>query len=125
MHDRTQFGARMNLSREVDESELARLNVQYLRQRYPSNTRDSVARDTGIPSATVKRWLEEYSPPNWKSVCRLTRAYGNDWLMFVFGGLTMKSIEDKKNELERRKAALAREEAELDRRYEVARARRA
>ena len=124
-HDRTFDGARMNLSRDVDENELAALNVKFLRDRHPTHTRDSVASDTGIPSATVKRWLEEYSPPNWRSVCLLTQAYGNEWLRYVFGGLTIQTIEDKRYELERQKAALARDEAELDRREALARSRRA
>lgn len=58
--------------------------VAFVRRLYPSKTADCVAADTGVPSQTVRRWLEGVSKPSWVAFSRLIFAYGPAFLVAVY-----------------------------------------
>lgn len=58
--------------------------VAFVKQLYPSKTADHVAADTGVPSQTVRRWLEGVSKPSWVAFSRLIFAYGPAFLIAVY-----------------------------------------
>tara|TARA_B100000678_G_scaffold290340_2_gene303038 strand:- start:2950 stop:3342 length:393 start_codon:yes stop_codon:yes gene_type:complete len=113
------------VNRVTDVRTFTRLNAAFLYSLYPTNTRKSVANDLNASPDTVRRWLDQTQAPSATWITALTLTYGSAWIDAVLYPLVVHTIEDKKNELERKKAALAREEAELDARYEMACARRA
>lgn len=55
----------------------------FLREAYPTKTADSVAADTGIPAARVRKWLEGKAYPSGAAVVLLTAAYGPEFLCAV------------------------------------------
>ena len=47
----------------------------FLRSKYPIKTADNVAADTGLPAATVQRWLDRGSAPSLWALGKLIGAY--------------------------------------------------
>jgi len=58
--------------------------VAFIRRLYPTKTADCVAADTGLPSQTVRRWLEGVAKPSWAGFSRLILAYGPAFLVAVY-----------------------------------------
>ncbi len=58
--------------------------VEFIRKLYPTKTADCVSADTGVPSQTVRRWLEGVAKPSWTAFSRLILAYGPAFLVAVF-----------------------------------------
>jgi DNA-binding transcriptional regulator YiaG len=55
----------------------------FLRETYPHKTADSVAADTGIAAATIRKWLEAKATPNGAAVVLLAAVYGPEFLCAV------------------------------------------
>lgn len=47
----------------------------FLRSKYPVKTAENVAADTGLPTATVQRWLDRGSAPSLWALGKLIGAY--------------------------------------------------
>lgn len=58
--------------------------LEFLRGIYPSKTAENVSYDTGIPSDTVRKWLEGVAKPSWAGLSRLIFAYGPAFLVAVY-----------------------------------------
>lgn len=58
--------------------------VAFIRSRYPFKTAECVAADIGVPSGTVRRWLEGAASPSWGAFSRLIFAYGPAFLAAVY-----------------------------------------
>ena len=58
--------------------------VEFIRKLYPNKTADCVSADTGVPSQTVRRWLEGVAKPSWTAFSRLIFAYGPAFLIAVY-----------------------------------------
>ena len=56
----------------------------WLRRRYPRNTVEHVAADTGIPISTVQNYLLGRSEPVGEYLLRLIEEYGRPFLLAVF-----------------------------------------
>lgn len=62
--------------------------IDYLQRRHPLWTAKYVARDTGISSATVAKWLNAGCAPSMAHVGALAAAYKLDFLAAVFVEVT-------------------------------------
>lgn len=57
--------------------------LTFLRARHPLKTAEEVAADTGLPIATVKKWLDRSSAPSFAAVFALIGAYGPAFIAAV------------------------------------------
>lgn len=57
---------------------------RFFRALYPQKTIDSIADDTGVSRATVKKWVEGDSAPGWRHFFPLLFAYGPEFLVEVW-----------------------------------------
>ncbi len=66
-------GARTTVCR--DRTVVADRFANFLRSKYPEKTAEHVAADTGLPVATVQRWLDRGSAPSLWALGKLIGAY--------------------------------------------------
>lgn len=59
--------------------------VEFLQGAHPLKTADHVAANTGIPSGTVRKWLEGKALPKSGALIALVGAYGPALLAVAFG----------------------------------------
>lgn len=69
---------------ETDVQACPERAVAFIRSRYPFKTAECVAADIGVPSGTVRRWLEGAASPSWGAFSRLIFAYGPAFLAAVY-----------------------------------------
>lgn len=67
----------------ICRTDVAERIVSFLRRRYPHNTAENVAADTGIKSATVSKWMERTSAPSVSAFLQLWNAYDANLLAAV------------------------------------------
>jgi hypothetical protein len=89
--------------------------VDFLQRAHPLKTADHVSAGTGIPSGTVRKWLEGKSLPKSGALIALIGAYGPALLAVAFGEeppewLSKAARAERQAELE---ARLAQTSAEL------------
>lgn len=58
--------------------------MAFIKALYPLKTAECVAADLGVPTHTVKRWLEGVAKPSWIGFSRMIIAYGPAFLVAVF-----------------------------------------
>ena len=89
--------------------------LEFLRGIYPSKTADNVSFDTGIPSDTVRKWLEGAAKPSWAGLSRLIFAYGPAFLVAVYPKAPAWLDEaDRRERQEALRAEQLRIQAQLD-----------
>lgn len=71
---------RLNSRTSPERDRLAKNLIAYFKDRHPSNTAAGVARDTGIPESTVKKWMDRTSAPSAMFFEPLLHAYGPTFL---------------------------------------------
>ena len=103
---------------QVDARTLAERISAFLRSRHPLKTPQSVESETGVPAATVRKWLEQGNAPSGSAYDALVRRYGADFLCAVHpehAGTWFAAVakQQRQARLERRAADLRRELAEL------------
>ncbi|MCJ2051698.1 hypothetical protein [Methylobacterium sp. J-070] len=82
----------------------------FLRSKYPIKTADNVAADTGLPVATVQRWLDRGSAPSLWALGKLIGAYDAEVLCAALesppGWLVAAARQQERERLEREIAGL-------------------
>ena len=68
-----------------DDRTFAEHVSEYLRRKHPVKTAQCVGSDTGIPSTTIRKWLEQGCAPSGKHTALLAGRYC-DFLAAVFPG---------------------------------------
>ena len=66
-----------------DRTVVADRVAAFLRAKYPLKTADNVAADTGLPAATISRWLDRGSAPSLWALSKLVGAYDADVLLVI------------------------------------------
>lgn len=70
-------------SGQIDARTLAERISAFLRTRHPLKTPQSVEAETGVPAATVRKWLEQGNAPSGSAYDALVRRYGAPFLCAV------------------------------------------
>ena len=66
-----------------DRTVVADRVAAFLRAKYPLKTADNVAADTGLPVATISRWLDRGSAPSLWALGKLVGAYDAEVLLVI------------------------------------------
>lgn len=82
----------------------------FLRAKHPVKTADNVAADTGIPAATVARWLDRGSAPSIPQLGKLVGAYDAEVLCVILDQppewMVSRARQQERERLERQIATL-------------------
>ncbi len=101
-------GARTTVCR--DRTVVADRFANFLRSKYPEKTAEHVAADTGLPVATVQRWLDRGSAPSLWALGKLIGAYDAEVLCAALENppawLVAASRQQERERLEREIAEL-------------------
>ncbi|WP_198157520.1 hypothetical protein [Methylobacterium nodulans] len=65
---------------QIDARTLAERACRFLRQRYPNKTALYVEADTGVPSSTVRKWLDQGHCPSGPAYDAMIATYGAAFL---------------------------------------------
>lgn len=86
---------------------------RFLRSVHPAKTAERVAADTGVPVATVARWMEREGSPSAPALLRLASVYGTEVLHAVAPELPWLAVAVKVTRAATLRGALAQVETEI------------